>query len=113
MLARAIVDDLCKVRLPDCYSSHPKGFEQRQIFEKKKKSNPLVNKLLFLHHTIYPNSFLFYTENKNKNIDSINLGNFLEVNFNFSQIYIKNIPPFLLSASSSLSTEAVTHTPNS
>lgn len=80
---------------------------------KKKKSNPLVNRLLFLHHTIYPNSFLFYTENKNKNIDSINLGNFLEVNFNFSQIYIKNIPPFLLSASSSLSTEAVTHTPNS
>lgn len=72
----------------------PKALNKGRSLEEKKK-NPLVNRLLFLHHTIYSNSFLFYTENKNKNINSINLGNFLEVNFNLSQIYIKNMPPFL------------------
>lgn len=60
----------------------PKDFEQRRILN---KSNPLVNRLLFLHHTIFPNPFLVYTENKNKNTYSINLGNFLEVNFNLTQ----------------------------
>lgn len=60
----------------------PKDFEQRQILN---KSNPLVNRLLFLHHTIFPNPFLVYAENKNKNICSINLDNFLEVNSNLTQ----------------------------